>query len=216
MDNSRYIKNITAKSYCDLMKIIYNEGNDLRDNFVFRGLEDSSYDLTPSALRKKNNKLNNFIGNDFVLSQHMSVEHAIERGFVDSVYKSIKPELDNYMGKVFEDICMSYLWKLKSENKVSFIDIGKWWGTNKTTRKEAEIDIMGKVDKDKAIFCECKWRNELVPLSVWTSLVERSSIFNYKDKEYYIFAKKGFSNALVEEAKKNKKLHLISYASMHK
>ena len=140
----------------------------------------------------------------------------IERGFVDSVYKSIKPELDNYMGKVFEDICMSYLWKLKSENKVSFIDIGKWWGTNKTTRKEAEIDIMGKVDKDKAIFCECKWRNELVPLSVWTSLVERSSIFNYKDKEYYIFAKKGFSNALVEEAKKNKKLHLISYASMHK
>ena len=80
MKKSRYIKEETANSYCDLMKIIYNDGNDLRDNFVFRGLEDSSYDLTPSALRKKNNKLNNFIGNDFVLSQRMSVEYAIERG----------------------------------------------------------------------------------------------------------------------------------------
>ena len=35
----------------------------------------------------------------------------IERGFGDSVYKSIKPQLDNYMGKIFEDICMSYLQK---------------------------------------------------------------------------------------------------------
>lgn len=83
MDNSIYIKNITAKSYCDLMKIIYNEGNDLRDNFVFRGLEDSSYDLVPSALRTKNNKLNDFIGNDFILSEDMSVEDAIKRGFID-------------------------------------------------------------------------------------------------------------------------------------
>lgn len=83
MNNSRYIKKVTANSYCDLMKIIYNEGDDLRDNFVFRGLEDSSYDLVPSAFRTKNNKLNEYIGKDFILSEDMSVEDAIKRGFID-------------------------------------------------------------------------------------------------------------------------------------
>ena len=77
MNNSEYIKEVTAKSYCNFMKIIYNDGNDLRDNFVFRGLEDASYELGPSALRTKNNKLNEFIGNDFILSEDMSVEDAV-------------------------------------------------------------------------------------------------------------------------------------------
>ena len=138
----------------------------------------------------------------------------IERDFSDMVYEYIKTNLDNYMGKIFEQICMSFLWKAKKDNKISFVDIGQWWGTNKTTRKEVEIDIMGKIDKDSILVCECKWSNELVPLSVYESLYEKSKLFHYKNKEYYIFAKKGFTSALLKKSKDLKNIHLISYADM--
>ena len=140
----------------------------------------------------------------------------IERDFSDTVYEYIKTNIDNYMGKIFEQICMSYLWKLKRDNKIKFIDIGQWWGTNKSTRQEVEIDIMGKIDKEKALFCECKWSNELVPLSVYEILLEKSKLFNYKYKDYYIFAKKGFTMALIKKSKELKNIHLVTYADMFK
>ena len=134
----------------------------------------------------------------------------IERGLSDDAYDNIKPYIDNYMGRVFEDICISYLWKMKIRKKISFTDVGRWWGTNSKTRKEVEIDIMGNSDKDNALFCEC----ELVPLSVYESLVEKSMLFNYKKKDFYIFAKKGFTEKLKLEEKKNRNLHLIAYKDM--
>ena len=88
-----YIKNVTANSYKELTEIINNNGKDLRDNFVFRGLEDYSYDLIPSALRKENNKLNNFIDDDFELEVLISREDAIKGGFVDE--DKIPEVLDN-------------------------------------------------------------------------------------------------------------------------
>lgn len=138
----------------------------------------------------------------------------IERGFSDDAYEYIKPKIDNYMGKIFEDICISYMWKQKKNKKISFIDIGKWWGTDKVKRKEVDIDIMGKIDNDKLLFCECKWHNELVPLSVYNELLEKSKLFNCKQKVYYIFSKKGFTEALKSEAKKNKNIHLVAYKDM--
>lgn len=80
---TKYIKEKTAKSYNDLTKIIQNKkGKDLRESFVFRGIEDYSYPLVPSSLRKTNNKLNNFIGKDFVKPTSIPVEEAIKKGFV--------------------------------------------------------------------------------------------------------------------------------------
>ena len=35
----------------------------------------------------------------------------IARGAADLVYKRIEPQLSDYMGKVFEEICKQYLWK---------------------------------------------------------------------------------------------------------
>ena len=94
------------------------------------------------------------------------------------------------------------------------MDIGKWWGTDKVKRKEVDIDIMGKIDNDKLLFCECKWHNELIPLSVYDELLEKSKLFNCKQKLYYIFSKKGFTVALKSEAKQNKNTHLVAYKDM--
>ncbi len=136
----------------------------------------------------------------------------ITRGATDLVYQRIEPELHSYMGGVFEDICKQYLWKLLLEGKctVNFSDIGRWWGTNPKTKSQVEIDIMG-TDKDEALFAECKWRNENVDLGVLEALVERSELFHYKKKHFYIFSKRGFTKGCIDRANEMGNVTLVTY-----
>ena len=55
---------------------------------------------------------------------------AIARGAADMVYKRIEPQLSNYMGRVFEELCMQYLWKQLFEGNapIEFVSLGRWWG----------------------------------------------------------------------------------------
>lgn len=139
----------------------------------------------------------------------------ISRGATDLAYKRIAPEIPTYMGGVFEEICKQYLWKLLLENRcaVNFTDIGRWWGTNTKTRTQEEIDIMG-TDKDTALFAECKWTNEKVDLSILDTLIERSNLFRYKQKHFYLFAKVGFTKGCIDKAAEMGNVTLVSYADM--
>ena len=140
----------------------------------------------------------------------------ISRGAADLVYRRIDPVLSDYMGAVFEEICKQYLWKLLLERKcaVDFTDIGRWWGTNPRTRQQVEIDIMGEEDKDTALFAECKWRNEKVDMEVLETLVERSKLFHYQKKHYYLFSKSGFTKGCQERAAELGNVTLVSYGEM--
>lgn len=139
----------------------------------------------------------------------------ISRGATDLAYSRIAPELSAYMGGVFEGICKQYLWKLLLEGKcaVDFSDIGRWWGANPKTRSQEEIDIMG-TDKDSALFGECKWTNEKVDLGVLQTLAERSNLFNYKKKHFYIFAKTGFTTGCIDRAAEMGNVTLVTYEEM--
>ena len=66
------------------------------------------------------------------------------------------------MGRVFEEICMQYLWKLLLSGKmpIEFASLGRWWGNDPRKIIQMEIDIMGEQDSNSAIFAECKWRND--------------------------------------------------------
>ena len=140
----------------------------------------------------------------------------ISRGVTELAYNRIKPELSDYMGEVFEEICKQYLWSLLLAGKcaVNFTDIGRWWGTNPQNRQQVEIDIMGTADKNTALFGECKWKNEKVDLSVLESLVEKSQIFHYNHKHYYLFAKSGFTKGCIEKAIALGNVTLVSYENM--
>ncbi|WP_405310100.1 FRG domain-containing protein [Methanobrevibacter sp.] len=200
MKKSRYIKEATANSYCDLMKIIYNDGNDLRDNFVFRGLEDSSYDLTPSALRKKNNKLNNFIGNDFVLSQRMSVEYAIERGFVDE--GDVPEELDeiiierdktgkvNYWGNG-NVVCDDGYFQVKKELYVlfKFLNFADRSGLKVTDDFEVRNNIHNYMEYNPKYWPNEKFR-EVISLAQHYGLPTRFLDWSYDYKSALYFALK--------------------------
>lgn len=85
--------------------------------------------------------------------------------------KKIAPTYNDYMGVVFERVCKEYLLakNRKGELPILFTDIGRWWGTDAVSHNQVEIDLIAGEGKDY-LMCECKWRNELVDLSVLQEL----------------------------------------------
>lgn len=142
----------------------------------------------------------------------------IARGADEIAYRRIEPYLSDYMGAVFEEISKQYLWQLllNGECPVNFRDIGRWWGTNPKTHKQEEIDIMGIQDKDTALFAECKWTAEKVDVNVLDKLIERSGLFNYAHKYYYLFAKTRFTVGCRERAEEIGNVTLVEYKDILK
>ena len=140
----------------------------------------------------------------------------ISRGASDLVYKRIEPQLSDYMGKVFEEICKQYLWKLLLTDKspILFSSLGRWWGTDHIRKCQAEIDIMGEEDKNTALFAECKWTNEKVDSGVLETLIQRSELFSYNKKHYYLFSKSGFTKGCLEKAKERGDISCVTYSEM--
>ena len=140
----------------------------------------------------------------------------IARGAADMVYKRIEPQLSNYMGRVFEEICKQYLWKqlLDGNVPVEFVSLGRWWGNDPIQKSQAEIDIMGEQDSESALFAECKWRNERVDTDILETLVRRSKLFRYTKVHYYLFSKSGFTKGCAEKAAESGNVTLVSYAEI--
>ena len=137
----------------------------------------------------------------------------IARGADELAYKRIEPHLSDYMGKVFEDICSQYLWKLllSGQCPVEFTSLGRWWGNNPMARNQTKIDIMGEQDKNTALFGECKWTNEKVNLGVLETLVQRSKLFPYQRVHLYLFSKSGFTKGCMDKANELGSVTLVTY-----
>lgn len=140
----------------------------------------------------------------------------ITAGFGEAVYDNIvQSQLSAFMGFVFERICKDYLLIQLGNGKSPFFfnQIGNWWGTNVNTHQQEEIDILA-VNKNQAIFGECKWKNKSVDLQTLDKVIERSELFSYSDKYIYLFSKSGFTSACIKKAKENDKIYLIDFADM--
>ena len=81
-------------------------------------------------------------------------------------------------------------------------------------KREEEIDIVA-ASNDKAILCECKWRNEKTDKDVLETLLERRKLLPwFNECYYYIFSKSGFTAACQQLANENDKVKLITYKDM--
>lgn len=142
----------------------------------------------------------------------------ISRGAMDLAYARIKPQMSDYMGAIFEEICKQYLWEelLSGNAPVVFHDLGRWWGNDARTRQQVEIDIMGTADKNTALFGECKWTNAKVDLGVLETLAARGGLFPYRNKHYYLFAKTDFTKSCVEKAEEMGNVTLVRYQDILK
>lgn len=142
----------------------------------------------------------------------------IVRGAADLVYKQIEAQLSDYMGRVFEEICAQYLWKLLLGGKmpIEFTSLGRWWGNDPRKRIQTEIDIMGEQDSNSAIFAECKWGNENVDLDVLETLIDRSGLFHYTKVHFFLFSKTGFTKGCMEKAEEMGNVTLVAYDDIMK
>lgn len=121
----------------------------------------------------------------------MDNNSVIACGVTDMVYKRIEPQLSNYMGRVFEEICMQYLWKqlLEDNTPVEFVSLGRWWGNDAIQKAQAERDIM-------------------------EILIGRSRLFCCTKVHSYLFSKFGFTKGCMEKAKEMGYVTLVSYADI--
>ncbi len=130
----------------------------------------------------------------------------IERGLTDLAWAKVQKNLSDFMGPEFEKYSQDFMWSQDMNEKIvpnPFIHLGNWWGTDKRTHQQVELDIVGFSDDERdGYFGECKWKNELISRSVLEKLITNSEIFKYPIKHYYLFAKSGFTDSCQELAEK--------------
>ena len=112
----------------------------------------------------------------------------------------IAPNLSDYMGAIFEDICRQYIslyWgeKLKGAPK----RVGAHWGSG------LEIDILTENVDGSHWFGECKWWDAPVGENVLNRLIENATKVPDRWKQnprYVLFSANGFTDALRQRAEK--------------
>ena len=116
---------------------------------------------------------------------------AVIAGLGEGVYvNEVEPQLNTYMGLIFEDICRQWFFEMAKRNALPFFigNLGRWWGTNPITRTQEEIDIMS-ARNSAALFAECKWRNTEIGVDVYHDLKRKSEMFSFSENYFYILTK---------------------------
>ncbi len=141
----------------------------------------------------------------------LPMKEQLEEGNASIVYSVIMNDIPQYIGYIFEDICLQFISKLNQAQKlpIFYEKIGKWWGTDNRKKTQSEIDIMA-VSRDGAIFGECKYQNEKTGQRVLDGLMDKAAQFPHKDKHYFLFSKSGFCPALPDNAKMQSNIQLYS------
>lgn len=130
---------------------------------------------------------------------------AISSGRIRQIYEqTAKRFYSDYMGLVFEKMCKEYLQRYAVNLPILLSDVGQWWGTDTKTRREIQIDIVGTpVEGNEYLIGSCKYRNEKIGVDELELLQRYAKVFRKESRfYYYIFSKSGFTQELLERAKR--------------
>jgi AAA+ ATPase superfamily predicted ATPase len=147
----------------------------------------------------------------------------LEDGDAEGVYRHfVSPRLNEFAAPVFEHICREFTAKQNREGRLPFraAKVGRWWGKSVRTEAaagkprplsyETEIDVMAADRGAKNILIgECKFRSSLVTRGDLDKLAEKYAPAKTKIS-YSLFSKSGFSQDLLDEARRNQNLSLYS------
>jgi len=139
---------------------------------------------------------------------------AILSGNMPKIFDAaVKPHLSEFTGLVFEEICKEFL--LTGTGDMPFIvsRIGQWWGGDPVTKTQVQIDVVAvSHDGREAIIGSCKYRNESASPGVLNKLKTDAEAMGggFNKVHYYIFSKSGFSPPLIDVAKADSSVRLIS------
>jgi len=116
----------------------------------------------------------------------------------------LKDTENQFFSLTYEDFARSAVMWISGTN---YFEIGRWWDRN------AEIDLVGMNREERRILLgEVKWSERPVGTDVLAALRKRGDLprwDEFKEKEYAIFSRSGFTKALVDEAKSDRSLVLF-------
>jgi len=132
----------------------------------------------------------------------------------ENACEEIMDEIHDYMGPVFEEICKQYLIRMARKGRLPFVPyvLGKWWGNNPAIKAQDDVDILALDKKsEKAIFVECKFRNKPMAMEEYDDLVVATMAFPHiKEKHLMFISKGGFTNPVIERARRDGTLLLTA------
>ena len=137
---------------------------------------------------------------------------SIASGKGDEVYdRIIVPSLNEYMGPVFERMARDYILRYAP---LPFLieEIGRWWGGNPRTHKEAEIDVvaLSAEDQEEGIIASCKYRNRQIDMDELDLMKDYGDAMNMiRKRHYWFFSKGGFTPAMYACAREDVKLFTL-------
>lgn len=145
--------------------------------------------------------------------QHYS---QIQNGMGDLAFRRIEPYLPDFMGQVFETICLQWLWRENAAGRLPllFDEVGRWWGTDPRRRQQTELDILAQNAEREMLFGECKWRNEPLDADILDLLYYRSELFPAAKKNYILFSKRSFSARCQKKAEQDSRVLLMDFPHM--
>jgi len=133
----------------------------------------------------------------------------LERGGVQAALGSlVAPQLDQFTGPVFEEICHQFLWRLGMCGELPFVPlrVGSWWQANE------EIDLVA-VGQDAALLAECKWSPRPVGLDILRDLERKAGLaareMDGRSILFGLCARSGFTPQVQEEAARRGDLFLF-------
>lgn len=123
----------------------------------------------------------------------------------------VHDQLNSFMGIVFERMCLEYMQDRRTLMNAPFFyqQIGRWWGSDPVSKRAEEIDICA-MNQENLLIGECKWTSKEVSMQVLQDLIEQGTIFNQKNKFYYLFSKNGFHQAVLDYVSMHDECKLIT------
>ena len=134
----------------------------------------------------------------------------------ETIYEHmVKPNMSDYMGGIFEDICRQYLYHPQVYATLPFLpgNVGRWWGTDPVKKRQEEIDLMA-IQDNQALLGECKWRNAPVNREILEQLLDRGRLFHYDKISYFLFSKTSFTEDVLEYKEADPSLYLVSFGDI--
>jgi hypothetical protein len=131
----------------------------------------------------------------------------------DPFTEQIRPKFSAYVGRVFEGVCQDALPVLFPE--ASFSRIGGWWDS------EGELDVVGLDHTGRIIGGESKFTASPVHPGHLDDVEARTERIEWTppnesevDRQYCLFSRSGFTEALKATAQTRADVHLFSVADV--
>lgn len=125
---------------------------------------------------------------------------SVVQGFGADVWRyQIAPNLDEFMGRAFEELCREHARQFSQEClPAPAQEIGRIW------QADYDIDIAGRLLDGSMLYGECKWWRDPVGENILEELIQRASRTDYgrgnPARQFVLYARTGFTAALRRRA----------------